>query len=65
MELLRHRLVHFIASDAHDPIRRSPRLLAAYRKVYQMLSPQLADLLLVHNPMAVLEDRPIRACPAF
>lgn len=65
LELLRLRLAHFVASDGHDAVRRPPRLLEAYRTVHQQLSPQLADLLFVHNPRAVLEDRPIVSYPAF
>jgi protein-tyrosine phosphatase len=64
-ELLRRRLAHFVASDAHDPFRRPPLLLEAYRLVGRELSPQLAELLFVWNPRAVLEDRQIRAWPAF
>jgi protein-tyrosine phosphatase len=64
-ELLRRRLAHFVASDAHDPIRRPPILLDAYRLVGRELSPELAELLFVWNPRAVLEDREIRAWPAF
>ncbi len=64
-ELLRRRLVHFVASDGHDPLRRPPRLLEAYRAVHERLSPQLADRLFIHNPRAVLEDRPIPSYPAF
>lgn len=58
-DLLRAGLVHFIASDGHDPIQRPPRLLEAYRMICQMLSPPWADLLLIHNPGAVIEDQPI------
>jgi protein-tyrosine phosphatase len=65
VELLRRRLAHFVASDGHDPVRRPPRLLDAYRAVHEGLSPQLADRLFIHNPRAVLEDRPIPSYPAF
>ncbi len=65
VELLRRRLVHFVASDGHDAVRRPPRLLEAYRVVHRNLSPALAELLFISNPRAVLEDRPIRAWPAF
>ena len=65
IELLRRRLVHCVASDGHDPFRRPPRLLDAYRAIHQALSPALAELLFISNPLAVLEDRPIRPWPAF
>ena len=65
LEVLRRRLAHFVASDGHDPIRRPPRLLEAYRTVGERLSPALAALLFISNPLAVIENRPIRAWPAF
>ena len=65
MELLRRRLVHFVASDGHDPVRRPPRLIDAYRFISRTLAPALADRLCMENPLAVLEDRPIQAWPAF
>ncbi len=65
LDLLRRRVVHFVASDGHDPIRRPPRLIEAYRMVQQTLSPALAELLFIRNPRAVVEDREIRGWPAF
>ncbi|MBI3696625.1 MAG: capsular biosynthesis protein [Acidobacteria bacterium] len=65
VSLLRCRLVHFVASDGHDAIRRPPRLLEAYRAMQRNLSPALAELLFISNPRAVLDDQPIRAWPAF
>lgn len=64
-ELLRRRIVHFVASDGHDPIRRPPRLLEAHHAVHETLSPALADLLFISNPRAVLENSPVKAWPAF
>lgn len=65
VELLRRRLVHFVASDAHDAVCRPPSLGEAYRLVRQVFSAELAELLFVRNPRAVLEDREIQAWPAF
>lgn len=65
VELLRRRLVHFVASDGHDPVRRPPRLLEAYRAACAGLSPAVAERLFVSNPRAVLEDGPIQAWPAY
>jgi protein-tyrosine phosphatase len=64
-ELLQRRLVHFVASDGHDPFRRPPRLLDAYQAVRRSVSPAVAQLLFVSNPLAVLQNQPIRAWPAF
>ena len=60
LEWIRLNLVHFVASDAHDPFRRPPRLLDAYLAVQRTFSPARADLLFIHNPLAVLDDRPLR-----
>ncbi len=64
-ELVRRRLVHFVASDGHDPVPRPPRLLEAYRAVHEGFSPQLADRLFIQNPRAVLENRPLPPYTAF
>jgi protein-tyrosine phosphatase len=63
-ELLRRRIVHFVASDGHDTMRRPPRLLEAYEIVSQA-SQALAELVFISNPRAVLEDNLVRAWPAF
>ena len=65
VELLRRRLVHFVGSDGHDPVRRPPRLIDAYQFVSQIVAPAIADRLFRENPLAVLEDQPIQAWPAF
>lgn len=57
LRLLAWGLVHFVASDAHDPIRRPPRLLDAYHVVCEAAGPQCADRLFIDNPRAVVEDQ--------
>jgi protein-tyrosine phosphatase len=41
-QLLRTRLVHVIASDAHAPDHRSPRLAAAFERVTTLCGPEYA-----------------------
>ena len=65
VELLQRGLVHFVASDAHDLVHRPPRLLDGYRIVSEMFGPALANLLLVENPRAVVENQVIAGYPAF
>jgi protein-tyrosine phosphatase len=52
--LLDRRLVHFLASDAHDCEHRPPRLDLAYAWVKQHYSAELAEVLCVTNPRAAI-----------
>ncbi len=54
---VRHRLAHFLASDAHHPTGpRAPRLSQARRVVETLAGPEYAELLTVVNPRAALAD---------
>ena len=59
--LLDEGLAHFVASDAHDLVHRPPGLAAASREISRRWGPEVAELLTVTNPRAVLEDRPLPA----
>lgn len=50
---------HFVASDAHDLVRRPPGLETAARWVAERWGDAVARTLFVDNPRAVLEDRPL------
>jgi protein-tyrosine phosphatase len=50
-------LVHLIASDMHDPERRSPILSAARAAAAQRLGHDEAERLVQARPLAVIEDR--------
>lgn len=52
--LLDRRLVHFLASDAHDCEHRPPRLDLAYAWVKEKYGEELAEALCVANPKATL-----------
>ncbi|MDA8016060.1 MAG: capsular biosynthesis protein [Thermoanaerobaculia bacterium] len=54
-------LVHFLASDAHDPSLRHPGLKNARQVVAERWGEPLAQALVEDHPQAVLEDRPIDA----
>jgi protein-tyrosine phosphatase len=60
-ELMRRGLVHFVASDAHDDIDRTPRLDAAFRTVSSRISAAHAKLLFVDNPKAMLCQGQVRS----
>lgn len=57
--LLDHGCVHFVASDAHDALRRSPSLVRAREEIVRRWGEEVATLLLADNPAAVLDDRPL------
>lgn len=57
--LLDEGLAHFVASDAHDLTYRPPGLAAAAREIARRWGGDVAELLTVTNPRAVLDDRPL------
>jgi protein-tyrosine phosphatase len=59
--LMNSSMVHFVASDAHDCVDRSPNLAAAYQHVAQQWGRDSADALFSDHPMAVVMDEPIFA----
>lgn len=60
-QLLDRGAVHFVASDAHDPVHRHPRLSEARRFVDQHYGAETGDLLFCLNPRGVIEGRPLPA----
>jgi protein-tyrosine phosphatase len=61
-ELLRQRLVHLVASDAHDTEKRPPRMSEARAWMEKKHGAELAQALFVDNPRAVVESQ---ALPYF
>jgi len=57
-------LVHFVASDSHDLVRRPPGLDKAFRTLGERWGKELALRLTSENQQAVLDDRPLPALPA-
>ncbi len=57
--LLRKKMAHMVASDAHDCSDRPPRLDLAYSYVLKHYGAQVAQRLFVENPAMVLAGRPI------
>jgi protein-tyrosine phosphatase len=55
--LMAKGLVHFIASDAHDLDRRSPRLDDVRAHVADRYGEEYAEVLLQTHPRAVIEGR--------
>lgn len=57
--LLKAGQVHFVASDAHGTTRRPPGLRRAYSALAKEWGSGLARRLLIDNPQAVIENRPL------
>jgi protein-tyrosine phosphatase len=60
-ELMARGLVHFLASDAHDLDRRSPRLDHVRAHVADRYGEEYAEALLRTHPQAVIEGRALHA----
>lgn len=54
---LRRRLVHFIATDAHNTGKRPPRMKAALAALTEIVGEPIATALIHDNPLAVVENR--------
>jgi len=61
--MLKHRLVHFVATDAHSPRYRKPLLHAAHQCVSALTDSAYADQIFKHFPAALAEGKPIRVSP--
>ncbi len=60
---LQQGLIHFFASDAHDTKYRPPVLSECRAKLTEVAGAELAERLLVTNPRAVIENRPLPPVP--
>jgi protein-tyrosine phosphatase len=63
LDALNEGLVHFVASDGHDPVRRPPKLDEAKRFLENQFGPEYAELLLELHPRAVIEGLPVDVHP--
>lgn len=58
-EFLRRRLVHFVATDAHNMGKRAPLMARAKAALGELVDAGTVDALLQQNPLAVVENRPL------
>jgi protein-tyrosine phosphatase len=58
---LKEKAVHFLATDAHDTVRRPPVLSEARKIVAKQFGEERAEALVEANPRAVVNDQPL-AC---
>ncbi|MDP9170376.1 MAG: exopolysaccharide biosynthesis protein [Acidobacteriota bacterium] len=52
--LLKQGMAHVVASDAHDPVQRHPRLDQAFAAVTQQYGGEIANLLFTVNPAKIV-----------
>ncbi len=59
LHMLKHRLVHFVATDAHSPRNRKPLLHEAYKSVAALTEQAYAEQIFKQFPTAVAQGKPI------
>jgi protein-tyrosine phosphatase len=57
--MLAEGLVHFLATDAHSPQSRRPKMRDAYRRACALVGAEMADLICQHNPAAVAQGHDV------
>jgi protein-tyrosine phosphatase len=57
--MVRHRMVHIIASDAHKPYDRKPILSTARRAAAELVGETEATAMVTTNPLAIINDEPV------
>lgn len=57
--LLKHNLVHFIASDSHSDTYRTPYMADVYEHISKFFHPEYAKLIFTSNPKSVIEDKKV------
>jgi protein-tyrosine phosphatase len=62
--LLEHDAVHVVASDAHDPVRRPPRLSVARDLLEERRGQEVATALVETNPGAIVRGSDLPYFPA-
>lgn len=55
-KLLKHRMVHFVATDAHDIVKRTPRLSDCAKYISKKYSEDYKKILFYENPLAVITN---------
>ncbi|MFP5214179.1 MAG: tyrosine-protein phosphatase [Acidobacteriota bacterium] len=60
IQLMEHNMAHIIATDAHSPTMRTPRLSEAYSEAEQIVGEAMAREMVVDTPRLVIQGEPIR-----
>ncbi len=59
--MLSHGLVHFIATDAHSPLKRRPLLQRAFQRACELVGEETSFDLCLHNPSQVACGKSVSA----
>ncbi len=63
--LLKRQAVHVVASDAHDPVNRTPIMSQAREVVAQLAGAPVAEALVTLNPTAIVEGQNLPYHPSL
>jgi protein-tyrosine phosphatase len=63
-DLVRRRAVHCIATDAHDTLRRAPRMRDAFARAIELSDVDFARALCSSNPAAIATGQPLKGARA-
>ena len=58
-QLLDHRLITVIASDAHGVASRTPHMLETYESLSERVTRQYLDVLFKENPQRICNNQPV------
>jgi len=58
--MFKNELVHIIATDAHDPVKRPPVLSKAFKKIRKDYGEDMARLVTIDNPRKILDGIAIK-----
>jgi len=58
-KLLDSGMVHVVASDAHDPVHRSPRMDKARQTIQSRYGDEAAEILFTENPDSIIKGQPV------
>ena len=62
-EWIGKRIVHIVASDAHNTKKRPPRMSAAFAAVQEAAGEEIAAALFQHNPQAIVDGHALQYDP--
>jgi protein-tyrosine phosphatase len=63
--MLQEKIVHIIATDAHNMTARPPDLLEGWRAACDIVGKSEADNLVLHRPLAILNNSPRSLLPSI
>jgi len=60
MHMFKSELVHVIATDAHDPVKRPPIVSKAFEKIRKEFGEDIAWLVTIENPRKIVDGIAIK-----